>query len=396
MTHAWCSDPSRDEAVRAAEDGRTAPLPTLGEVIASPFAEAAKRSVPVSKTGEPQSGMRTERITLEITREAWRKASLTSSDDWLNAAREAGIIFLPGESVRVVDTHAEAVAESVAWEGARDSYRGRILRLTEERDAAIREREKLRGEITSVLDRSEFASKELTRLRNRVAELESQLESVADRAAAAETALESRSSTSGEGLRDAQAAREINTRLGGIGRLPTNSRVAELEAAPAASVNSQTALEGSQAASGGGEGEPVAWGVVARQTNEVPPGCASPRRVSKEPVARFATVTEAQQFARKTKGTVVPIYAPPQPRGWLTEEERRTLSETADVLDDRKAPGYARFVRNLLARSSPPEVVLPELPFTPDSTHAMGWWEAIGKVKKALAAAGVAVKEVGK
>jgi hypothetical protein len=33
MTHAWCSDPSRDAAVRAAEDGRTGPLPTLGECI---------------------------------------------------------------------------------------------------------------------------------------------------------------------------------------------------------------------------------------------------------------------------------------------------------------------------------------------------------------------------
>ena len=42
------------------------------------------------------------------------------------------------------------------------------------------------------------------------------------------------------------------------------------------------------------------------------------------------------------------------------------------------------------------EVVLPECPFTPESTHTMGWWEAIGKVKKALAAAGVTVKEVGR
>jgi hypothetical protein len=38
MEHAWCRDPSRDERVRAAEDGRTAPLPTLEEAIAAPFA----------------------------------------------------------------------------------------------------------------------------------------------------------------------------------------------------------------------------------------------------------------------------------------------------------------------------------------------------------------------
>jgi hypothetical protein len=29
MTHAWCRDPSRDERVRAAEDGRDRPLPPL-------------------------------------------------------------------------------------------------------------------------------------------------------------------------------------------------------------------------------------------------------------------------------------------------------------------------------------------------------------------------------
>jgi hypothetical protein len=33
MTH-WCHDIARDEAVRAAEDGRDRPLPTLGEAIA--------------------------------------------------------------------------------------------------------------------------------------------------------------------------------------------------------------------------------------------------------------------------------------------------------------------------------------------------------------------------
>jgi hypothetical protein len=212
MTHAWCSDPSRDAAVRAAEDGRDRPLPTLGEAIvlafgfdkasaqracdevnswpedvrkdcrcvlgdlleqgvgrlqalveawrygnglmaarypemipksgsatsaleqenkgdgmatkrdeqaedyraeaiARTFTEAAERSPTVSKTGETQSGMRTERVTLEITREAWRKARLPSDDDWSKAAREAGIIFLPGESVRVVEeTHFDDLA----------------------------------------------------------------------------------------------------------------------------------------------------------------------------------------------------------------------------------------------------------------------------------------------
>jgi hypothetical protein len=43
--HAWCHDIARDEQVRAAEDGRTAPLPTLEECIVAPFADAAQRSL---------------------------------------------------------------------------------------------------------------------------------------------------------------------------------------------------------------------------------------------------------------------------------------------------------------------------------------------------------------
>ena len=123
MEHAWCRDTARDAAVRAAEDNRTQPLPTLAEAIARPFADAAERSSTVSETGEGQSGMRTQRVTLEVTHN-----SHLSLRDW------PSLKSFFDESVRVVDTHAEAVAESVAWEGARDAYRGRILRLTEERE----------------------------------------------------------------------------------------------------------------------------------------------------------------------------------------------------------------------------------------------------------------------
>jgi hypothetical protein len=131
MEHAWCRDPSRDAAVRAAEDGRTGPLPTLGECIErqKQTARPCGGTDPAPSRGERGAAdtcMRTERVTLEITHK-----SPTSAAE-----------FLPrrlwwdryGESVRVVDTHAEEVAQSVAWEGARDAYRGRILRLTDERD----------------------------------------------------------------------------------------------------------------------------------------------------------------------------------------------------------------------------------------------------------------------
>ena len=82
-------------------------------------------------------------------------------------------------------------------------------------------------------------------------------------------------------------------------------------------------------------------------------------------------------------------------KSWLTAEERRTLSETAYVLDDRKAHAYGRFVRSLLARSTPPEVVRP-VTAKPHEFSAVvrgilelrdkEWFEA-------LAAAGVKVKK---
>jgi hypothetical protein len=116
MTHAWCRDPSRDEQVRAAEDGRTAPLPTLEECIVAPFADAAERSSTVSKTGEGQSGMRTERVTLEVTHNA-----ALSAREW----HMWRTIFDPryGESVRVVEEpHFDDLAQ-----------------VAMQRDAAIRE-----------------------------------------------------------------------------------------------------------------------------------------------------------------------------------------------------------------------------------------------------------------
>jgi len=170
MTHAWCHDIARDAAVRADEDGRTGPLPTLGEAIARPFADAAKCSVPVSKTGEGQSGLRTERLTLDIT---------SAHDERLAdcIVESIGDCLLHGESVRVVDEDREA-ADRVSREEGYRVLLAEVLAAREERDSAIRERESLRE----------------------------QLESVACRAATAETALESRNVTRGEGSCAAPAA----------------------------------------------------------------------------------------------------------------------------------------------------------------------------------------------
>lgn len=153
MEHAWCRDVARDAAVRAAEDGRTAPLPTLGEAIAAPFAEAAERSVPVSKTGEGQSGLRTERITLEVTHGEYYCLPEWS---WATILR-----LHPGESVRVVE---DCCLEQI-----------KKRELIRQRDAAIRERDALRASaITQALTADRFASAvaEADTLRARVAELE--------------------------------------------------------------------------------------------------------------------------------------------------------------------------------------------------------------------------------
>ena len=241
--HAWCRDVARDAAVRAAEDGRDRPLPTLEECIETAFSAGVRdsfrkveeawamipKSVSASSAPEQENkgdGMRTERVTLEITHD---ESFSVSHWSWVTILR-----IKSGESVRVVE------------------------------DAA-------------------------------------------------------------------------------------------------------------QAASGGGEGKPVAWRVEYRGFIEL------------YSVEQFAT-----ERASEVRGTVVPLYrAPPQPRGWLTGEERDAVQWAAEAAYDKQHPAEDT-LRNLLARSTPPEVVLES------------WREAAGEVvslddvRAALAAIGVEVKEVGK
>ena len=303
--HAWSHDPARDAAVRAAEDGRDRPLPTRGEAIA-----AVTKSMSENRIGEDlEQGMRTERVTLEITynpnvfppttRWAWESLLRLRSND--------------GESVRVVEeTHFDDVA-----------------RVAMERDAAIRERESWR----MLADR----------LHARVAELE------ADQL--------SRTGQIGQrGSQDEQKCTERDNR----------------------------------AASGGGEGEPVAWGVFVRGRIDEYAGSE----------ATFIEKEMADEWAGDHRlggeGIVAPLYrVPPQPRGWLTEDERNAVEFLASldappcVAEARQA---ARIGKELLARSSPPEVVKPG---TQVRYHSMSvedqrdaqWIAAIAK-------AGVPVKEV--
>jgi hypothetical protein len=466
MTHAWCRDVARDAAVRAAEDGRTGPLPTLGEAIAAPFAcavckgevydhrfkescprcggdaetwfghkvlsaiaidgfrkveeawsmipktgspssvveqenkgdsmrppttktatvendfaEAVERSPTVSKTGEWQSGMRTERVVLEVTH---GECYCLPEWSWATILR-----LHPGESVRVVNdeerqeppttktatpendyvppapvsrssetrqTNAERIGggwwfpkydkpsappppppappkvhrgsgvfdasgDEVPWDGV-------VATLTEQRDAAIRERDALRAaRITQSLTADRFAS----------------------------------------------AVREADT---------LRARVAELQAASGGGVSSSPSISGSGKLAVEESQEPVAWGVLRAGFTQI-----------------FQDDKAASISATDHRGNVVPLYRePPQTRGWLTEEEREALGNLVAAI---RPSGFwiyrdqIKTVESLLARSSPPEVVLPENPYHPSGLRE-GFDHAIRIVRNELVNAGVPVKEVGK
>ena len=324
--HPWCSDPSRDAAVRAAEDGRTGPLPTLGECIDAVtesmskdargekmdqgyFAEAAECSVPVSKTVEGQSGMRTERVTLEVVHGAI--ASVNDQRWWHN---RLWIEPQKGESVRVVD------------EPSSDADSEMLRRL--------------------------LVASEMRRLK-----VEAELEA-------------------------AQAASG-----GGEGEM---SRAGQIETLHGTNVPKCTERD-NLAASGGGEGEPMAWGVTFF-TNQL---CFNVYSEKFEAEAVCERINTGQTDYDSC--TVVPLYAAhPQPRGWLTEEERGIIAGIAD--DDEYTEEGQNIAKALLASSSPPEVEHPECHFDQFSgcsaVHA--WNICAADFRKALAAAGVAVKEVGK
>jgi hypothetical protein len=138
------------------------------------------------------------------------------------------------------------------------------------------------------------------------------------------------------------------------------------------------------ASGGGGEQEPVAWGFT--YANGSTDG-------------RFYNSRAAAEEAVPNNGTVVPLYrSPPQPRGWLTNEERESLWWFAQAEWPRSygaADRHADIVRSLLDRSTPPKVRLVRhlnlFDHHGDRTDA---FDAV-EVFAALAAAGVEVKEVG-
>jgi hypothetical protein len=110
---------------------------------------------------------------------------------------------------------------------------------------------------------------------------------------------------------------------------------------------------------------------------------------------KFRSLVEGQAF----HGAMVRFFkTPPQPRGWLTSEERESIdraTRTVEMFDgfDRT---LTKSLRNLLARSTPPEVVKPAFFDTHDAFRNVTVERRDAEWIAAITTVGVAVKEVGR
>ena len=310
--HPWCRSPSRDEAVRAAEDNRTGPLPTLEEAIANITHKGdhmgTKSDEQAADYRREASGLRTERVTLEIV----------THTKFQNAVDTAECVaFVVGEQLRKDRGESVRVVEEVHFDD--------LAQVAMERDAAIRERDAAKKHHARECAKCSALADKVISLKARVAELES-----------------------------APAARDlydIGHKISPFMTLSSGPNGCILE------------LKFKSHADGGAfHGAMVKFFTAA-------------------PAAIGAAVSDG---VLALEHMIYVFRDDPRPTVQTRLEKLRRLVE---VLRDH--PQAA-------SDAAGTEVVLPVCPFTPDSTHAMVWWEAIGKVKRALAAAGVTVKEVGK
>ena len=106
------------------------------------------------------------------------------------------------------------------------------------------------------------------------------------------------------------------------------------------------------------------------------------------PVATVIRFTGGETINGSKPLRAIPYWFAPQPaKGWLTEEERELIAGITD--DDDYTEEGQNIAKAILARSSPPEVVAPASYAVehPQPPRDLEW-------RKALAAAGVTVKEV--
>jgi hypothetical protein len=316
MSHSWCQNIQRDEAVRAAEDNRTGPLPTLEAVIAEPFADQAKCSPTVSETGETQSRLRTERVTERRPPEPGGGGNVTGLRTELVTLEVTHRFADPIASVllQALDSVLSGQGESVfVMDGSCE-----ITKLADERDAAIRKLDTLRAErITQALTADRFAAAvaEADTLKARVAELTQQ--TIKDHALICKISNE----------RDAA--------------------IRERDAAKSDAERSAVLIK-SQAAN-------VAYFRRDRDETRLRAEAAE-ARVAELESAKLAPEANADDFSNQQPisgdGKSAVNETQPAP-GWLTEEEREALRWVGSItpISDRESRRRFSAIRGLLSRS---------------------------------------------
>ncbi len=309
MEHAWCRDVTRDEAVRAAEDGRDRPLPTLAECIDGMFPKSGSATSAAEQEnkgdGMATDGMRTERVTLE------ERITLEFSFDHRSNFRpkEWAATFLPG-----------AVCQGISVRVVEETHFDDLAQVAMQRDTAIRERQKLEDRLSRVLKSSDSMWSQIL--------------------------------------------------VVGAERDKLRARVAELEAASGGEERSLSKVWCVTSGSGEDGDEWDMHSIHATRESAVDDADERNRAVGRD----WFAISEWD------------VEGCPQSRGWLTEEEKAAIRWAMSEGFDEEV------LRGLLARSSPPKVVLRSWTETNYANRVMSAEEVIA----ALAAIGVAVKEVGR
>ena len=363
MSHSWCRDIPRDEAVRAAEDGRSGPLPTLDECIERQKHAAMTAGV---KEGFVKADGEWKRLTENELRQLLVIPKSVSASSAVEPENKGDSMRPPTTKTATVENDfadgpkcSPAVSET--GEGQSGLRTERVVPpAPESRPAETRQTkaERIGGgwwfpkyDLPSPPPPPPPAPPRVPR---------------------------------GSGVFDANGD-EVPWE--GVVAALTDERDAAIRERDEAKARVEVLirqrdlfrkqLESAPAASGAAGTVPVAWGILRGGHFIV------------------ATVNEiaANESCKGYGGTVVPLYAAQPPaRSWLSEKERGALKRAFDLLcDDDGDNPLAGTVQKLLARSSPPEVVLPVV-----------WREAAGDVMSAdevcaaLASAGVPCKEVGR
>ena len=168
-----------------------------------------------------------------------------------------------------------------------------------------------------------------------------------------------------------------------------NSLREQLESVACRAATAETALE----AASGGEGEAVASTLTTSQDQVLE--ALSAETTQPGGCHHFLTNTDKAIIADIRK-KLTP--APPQPRGWLKEEEREAVEYFSQFCDEHIVPqewnSMAGKLRTILARSTPPEVIRPKVNRAAARVCVDIVEDRDAQWLAANAAAGVAVKEV--